>query len=292
MRKATALFFSFLLFATTAIAADDGRVRPYVLGSNGSGDLKAQVDSSRQALSANGFEIVGEYAPYDNAHILIVTSDALKKHAAGSDFGGYGAAQRVSVTDVGGQVQVSYTNPAWMANVYRMGNDLDDVSAALKAALGAQKEYGSGGGRTKDNLREYHYMVFMPYFDDHVELASYGSHAEAVAAVEAGLAAGKGGTEKLFSVAVTGKDELLIGVAIHSGEGADKTVMGVVDQSDLRHSAHLPYEMLVSGSKVYAQHGKFRIAQSFPDLTMTTFMKISNAPDAIETSLKAAASGK
>ena len=29
-------------------------------------------------------------------------------------------------------------------------------------------------------------------------------------------------------------------------------------------------------------HGKFRIAQSFPDLTMGTFMKISGAPDGIE----------
>lgn len=81
-------------------------------------------------------------------------------------------------------------------------------------------------------------------------------------------------------------------MAIHSGEGADKTVMSVTDQADIRHTAHLPYEMLVSGSKVYALHGKFRIAQSYPDLTMTTFMKISNAPDAIEAALNSAASGK
>ncbi|MES9959270.1 MAG: hypothetical protein ABW089_02460 [Sedimenticola sp.] len=291
MRKAAALFASLFLFITSAVATDGDRVRPYVLGSTGSGDLKGQVETTRTALSANGFDIVGEYAPYDNAHILIVTNDSLRKQAAASDFGGYGAAQRVSITDINGQIQVSYTNPTWMANVYRMSGNLEDIKSALKSALGAEKEFGSGGGRTKDNLREYHYMVFMPYFDDHVELASHGSHAEAVAAVEAGLAAGKGGAEKVFKVSVDGKDEVVFGVALNEGAGADKTVMGVTDQADIRHTAHMPYEMLVSGNKVYALHGKFRIAQSFPDLTMTTFMKISDAPDAIENSLKAAAAG-
>jgi polyribonucleotide nucleotidyltransferase len=91
---------------------------------------------------------------------------------------------------------------------------------------------------------------------------------------------------------VNGKDEVLFGVAMKEGEGADATVMGVTDQSALRHTAHLPYEMLVSGNRVYTLHGKFRIAQSFPDLTMSTFMKISGAPDAIEKVLKEVASAK
>jgi hypothetical protein len=292
MRKIAALFLSFLFLCTSAMAADEGRLRPYILGSSSAGAIADKLDSTRQALQANGFEIAGEYAPYQGAHILIVTSAEMSKQAAGSDFGGYGAAQRISLTEVDGQVQVSYTNPEWMANVYRMKADMKGVGSALSKALGNDQDFGSSGGRTLKNLREYHYMVFMPYFDDHLMLAEYGSHAEAVSAVEAGLAAGKGGVTQIFRVDVDGKDEVLFGVAMKEGEGADATVMGVTDQSALRHTAHLPYEMLVSGNRVYTLHGKFRIAQSFPDLTMSTFMKISGAPDAIEKVLKEVASAK
>jgi large conductance mechanosensitive channel len=44
---------------------------------------------------------------------------------------------------------------------------------------------------------------------------------------------------------------------------------------------HQPYAVLVSGGRVKMLHGRFRIAQSFPDLTMGTFMKISGAPGGI-----------
>lgn len=270
-------------------AAENQRIRPFVLASESSTSLEDTLATSRSALESAGFEIAGEYQPYPSARILIVTSDALKQLAAASDFGGYGAIARVALTQVGDRVQVSYTNPQWMFNVYRMSGDAGAVSTSLEKALGAGSEFGSEGGRTVENLREYHYMVFMPYFDDQVELASYGSQDEALAAVEAGLKAGKGGTREIFRVDIPGKAESLFGAAIESGEGADKAVMAVTDQAKMKHTAHLPYEMLVSNGKVYMLHGKFRIAQSFPDLTMSTFMKISGAPDAIEASLKAAA---
>jgi len=289
MQRVAALFFLLMFSCGLAVADDTDRLRPFVLASSGPGNLTDKVAATRQALSSNGWEVIGEYAPYAGADVLIITSDALRKLAAKSEFGGYGAAQRVAVTEVNGEIQVSYTSPQWMANVYRMAGDAADVAAALRKVLGAEKEFGSSGGRKVDNLREYHYMMFMPYFDDQLELASFGSYDEAVAAVEAGLAAGKGGTSKVYRVDVPGKDETLFGVAIKSGEGADQHVMEITDQGELRHTAHLPYEMLVSGNKVYALHGKFRIAQSFPDLTMSTFMQISGAPDAIEEALKTVA---
>jgi hypothetical protein len=119
-----------------------------------------------------------------------------------------------------------------------------------------------------------------------LKLAHYDSHAAAVKAVEAGLAAHKGGTKKIYSINIPGKDEVLYGVGIEKSDGSDTTVMTATDIAKYKHTAHLPYDMLVSGDTVYALHGKFRIAQSFPDLTMTTFMKISDAPDAIEETLK------
>jgi len=288
-----AVLLSFCLTSFSLVAQEADRFRPFVLAETAQAPLDAKLQTVKAALAGAGFSIAGEYAPYAGAQILIITDESLREQAAASPTGGYGAALRVSLTEQGGGVvQVSYTDPQWMGNVYRMAGEFATLSSRLQTALGREKTFGSGGGRTVENLREYHYMMFMPYFDDQVELASYDSHQTALDAVEAGLAAGKGGVSKISRIDVIGKEETLFNVAIKEGVGADVPVMQVIDQAEMRHTAHLPYDLLVSGSKVYMLHGKFRIAQSFPDLTMTTFMKISDAPDAIEASLKMAAGGE
>ncbi len=284
------LLLSLLLSSFSLFAQEMERLRPFVLAETSQTPLAEKRDMIKAALEKAGFTVVGEYAPYAGADVLIITNDALRKQAAASQWGGYGAALRVALTQKDGMLQVSYTNPKWMSNVYRMSGDSTQMSTLLESALGNKSAFGSSGGRTVENLREYHYMMFMPYFDDQVELASYDSHQAALDAVEAGLAAEKGGVSKISRVEVIGKDEVLFNVAVKQGAGADEPVMQIIDQADLRHTAHLPYDLLVSGNKVYMLHGKFRIAQSFPDLTMSTFMKISDAPDAIETSLKMAVS--
>lgn len=286
-----AVLLSLLLTSFSLMAQDAERLRPFVLAETSQTPLEAKLQSVQAALGQAGFSIAGEYVPYAGAHILIITDESLRKQAAGSPLGGYGAALRVSLTEQGGAVQVSYTDPRWMGNVYRMAGDFKALSDRLQAALGRENTFGSEGGRTVENLREYHYMMFMPYFDDQVELASYDSHQAALDAVEAGLAAGKGGVTLISRVDVIGKEESLFNVAVKQGAGADAPVMQIIDQAEMRHTAHLPYDLLVSGDKVYMLHGKFRIAQSFPDLTMTTFMKISDAPDGIEQALKMAAGG-
>lgn len=284
------LLLSLLLSSFSLFAQEMERLRPFVLAETSQTPLAEKRDMIKAALEKAGFTVAGEYAPYAGADVLIITNDALRKQAAASQWGGYGAALRVALTQKDGMLQVSYTNPKWMSNVYRMSGDSTQMSTLLESALGNKSAFGSSGGRTVENLREYHYMMFMPYFDDQVELASYDSHQAALDAVEAGLAVEKGGVSKISRVEVIGKDEVLFNVAVKQGAGADEPVMQIIDQADLRHTAHLPYDLLVSGNKVYMLHGKFRIAQSFPDLTMSTFMKISDAPDAIETSLKMAVS--
>jgi hypothetical protein len=236
--------------------------------------------------------VVGEYTPYNGAHIIVVTSDALRKSAAKSDFGAYGAVERISLTETGKGLQVAYTNPLYYANAYRMKDSLADVAAELEKALGKKSDFGSKDGLSASKLRKYHYMIMMPYFTDQVELASYDSYEDAVKAVEANLGAKKGGVSKVYRVDLPNKNESVFGVAITEGDGADKTIMPVIDLADPKHTAHLPYEMVVSKGKVYMLHGKFRIALDFPDLTMGTFMKISGAPSAIEEKLKMVASGK
>jgi hypothetical protein len=289
MRKILAsltCWFMFIVLAVTAVHAED-RYFPYVLAAQEAATVSGKVEGVKQALIGGGFEIAGEYSPYEDAHILVITSADLKKAAAASDFGGYGAGVRVALTQVNDQVQTAYVNPLYMEHIYRMKGDLSGVAAALEKALGKQKDFGMEEGMTAGKLGKYHYMFGMPYFDDPVELTAYADHQSAVDKVEKGLAAAKS-VNKVYRIDIPGKEESVFGVAIVEGEGADKTVMAATDTGDLRHTPHLPYELLVSGGKAYILHGKFRIAQSFPDLGMGTFMKISGAPNAIEETIKEA----
>jgi hypothetical protein len=142
-------------------------------------------------------------------------------------------------------------------------------------------------------------MFGMEYFDDPSELAQYDSQSEAIAAVEKGLAEGRGGATKVYRIDIPGKDETVFGVALNdSGCSGDKYIMSRVDKADIRSTGHLPYEVLVSDGNVYALYARFRIAISWPHLPMiqsdtgATFFNIMCAPNAIEESLIKAAGGE
>ncbi|MBV6475139.1 MAG: hypothetical protein KJZ92_01880 [Rhodocyclaceae bacterium] len=293
------VFCLFFVLGAAAVQAQDALLKPFVLASKGPGEVAQAVEAAKAKLMQNGFIIAGTYSPYPNATVIAVTNDEMRATAAKSEHGGFGAAQRVAVTKVKDQVQVSYTNPAYMANAYRMAGDLKGVAAKLQAALGRIEEFGSSG-HYPDQLRRYHYMIGMEYFDEPSLLASHNSHDDAVKAVEAGLAAGKQGVTKVYRIDLPGKKEVLFGVAM-KGEGEegkfkdDKHIMSVIDFKDVKSTAHLPYDMLVVDNKVYALYARFRIAINFPDLSMmgeNSFMRIQPAPEAIRKAMLRTAGGK
>ncbi|MGV0949674.1 MAG: hypothetical protein ACOYB3_03310 [Azonexus sp.] len=275
-----------LLVALNAQASDD-ILKPFVLGSKGAGTVAEKTEQAKSALTGAGFSVVGNYSPYADAQILIVTSDDLKKNAAASENGGFGAIQRVAITKVKDDVQVSYTNPVYMANAYRMKGDLKGTAAAMEKALGKVEEFGAKG-LTAAQVRKYHYTVGMEYFDEPSVLAEYGSYDEAVKAVDAKLTSNKNGVSKIYRVDIPGGKESVFGVAMKgSGDNKymdDRFIMSEIDFRDPKSTAHLPYEVLVSGNKVIALYARYRIAINFPDLSMmgsNSFMKIMETPEAI-----------
>jgi hypothetical protein len=289
--KFKGLMMSALLFVASAAQAADV-MKPFVLASKAAGTVAETSTQVKGKLTAAGFTVVGEYAPYAGANIIIVTNDALKQNAAASDAGAYGAAQRISVTEANKEIQVGYTNPTYMAKVYRMKGDLAGVSAALGTALGKVEEFGAKGLTAKE-LGKYHYMMGMPYFDEPIELAEYGSYQEAVQAVDSRLTSNANGLKKVYRVDVPGKEESVFGVAMKGGASNpladDKFIMSTIDFRELKSTAHLPYEVVVKGKKVYALQAEFRIAINFPDLSMmgdNSFMKIRKCPDLIKDVLK------
>jgi hypothetical protein len=287
------LFAVSLSLLSTAAIADETLLKPFVLASKGPGTVAEKAAAAKKELTANGFTIAGEYSPYPGADIVVVTSDELKNNAAQSKHGGFGAIQRVAITKVKDEIQVSYTNPVYMANAYRMKGDLQDVAAKLQKALGKVEEFGAQG-LTAEQLRKYHYMFGMEYFTDPSFLAVYDNHEEALNAVEKGLASNKVGVSKVYRVDVPGTEESVFGVGMKAPTDADKNmddkyIMSEIDFKDLKSTAHLPYEILVSGNKIYALYARFRIAIDFPDLSMMgdhSFMHIMGSPEAIRKALQ------
>ena len=291
-----------VLFSVAALAARaEGEMKPFILASTASGEIADKIDGVKSALTEKGFEIAGEYSPYPTAHIIVVTNGALKQAGASHERAGYVAGQRVTLTRVGEQVQIAYTNPVYMAAANRIKSDLSSVADALASALGAEKEYGPEEGLTAKELEKYHYTFGMEYFDEPHVLAEYNSFREAVAAVEKNLAAHKGGTTKVYRIDIPGSKQAVFGVSMKAeGETGNKYmdeqfIMGEIDFKPLRSTGHLPYEILVTGSEVEAMHARFRIAINFPDLSMmgaNSFMNIMPSPDAIRESLTLGAGGE
>lgn len=294
MKAKSMLLSVLLMFVVAGAQAADALLKPFVLASKGAGANDEKIVQAKIALANAGFSVVGEYSPYPDAQVLIVTSDELKRNAADSEYGGYGAVQRISITRVNDEVQVSYTNPVYMANVYRMKSDLNDVAEKLAGALGKMEEFGARG-MTAKQARRYHYMIGMEYFDEPSVLAEYDSYEEAVQSVDAKLTNNKNGISKVYRVDIPGKNESLFGVAM-KGEGDNKYrddlfIMKEIDFHDTKSTAHLPYDVLVSGGKVYALYARFRIAINFPDLSMmgeNSFMNIMKTPEAIRLVLQEA----
>ncbi len=193
-----------LAFSWAAQAAEP-LMKPFVLAAREQGKVLEVAEAAQAKLAAAGFEVAGTYAPYPGALVVAITSDELKELAATSRFGGYAAAQRVTFTKLGDEVQVAYTNPRYMAAAYRMTSDLAPVAAKLEAALGRVEEFGSDEGKSARDLRGYHYMLGMPYFDDPSRFGKFKSHAAAVEAIEAGLAAKRGGASKVYRVDLPGR---------------------------------------------------------------------------------------
>lgn len=283
--------------AVAAMAAEPA-LKPFILAWTEAGEPREVAAAVAQRLGAAGFQVAGSYSPYPGATILAVTDETLKAEAARSPFGGYGAAQRVAVTRVGAETQVSYTNPRYMAAAYRMAGDLSEVAVRLEGALGRRQEFGPDEGLPAEDLRSYRYMFGMERFTDPNLLAEHPSHAKALEVVERNLAAGASGVRKVYRIDIPGKDETVFGVAMTGKDGDeqrdDAYIMREIDFKPLRSTAHLPYELLVSDGKVYALSARFRIAIDFPDLSMmgsNSFMSIMGAPDAIRAALSKVAGG-
>ncbi|MEW6764965.1 MAG: hypothetical protein AB1344_04130 [Pseudomonadota bacterium] len=303
LMKALKLSFSVCVLggALAASAHAEELLKPFLAAPDLTGEVGPVGDQLKSNLKEAGLRVVGDYTAYGKTRVLAVTNDALRKIAARTERGAYGAVMRVALVGGEGKVQVSCTNPGYLAAAYRLGDNLAGVAGSLEKSVGCKEPYGAKGMSASD-VADYHYAVGMEYFEDAYDLGKYASFEEAVKKIEANLAEKKGGVGKVYRVDIPGKQQVLFGVALRTkAAGGDKYAddafqMGIVDDEGRKRAACLPYEILVTGNKAEALHMRYRMALYFPDLPMVgegaSFFKLSSSPDAVLQALRTASGGK
>ncbi len=288
----TLLLFSFSQVFTQNLS-------PYILGFETTASIESISAIIQSNLDKVGIDVVGKYQPANDKNRYIMVFSCPELESAIQKTGGltgFAAALRIAITTENNKTLVTYTNPAYWGNAY-FRNDFDKIAPLyntltkhLETALRASgafvgKPYGSKTGLPVKELRKYHYMLGMPYFDEPVILSKFSTYTSALAKVEASIKKGVPNVKMVYKVTIPGKELTLYGFALSGAEGESK-FMPIIDIDSPKHTAFLPYEVLVMGNQVLMLHGRYRIALSFPDLTMGTFTKIMSTPGNIEDMLK------
>jgi len=141
--KAKLIVLILPLLLIGAVMAEDTTYKPFVLASINDAGLEEQTQATIGALESAGFVLSGQYAPLDNARVIIATSEDLQAIAANTERGGYAAGQRISVTERDGKTEVAFINPLYIQYAYRLDGDMQGVYDQLSEALGNMGSYGA-----------------------------------------------------------------------------------------------------------------------------------------------------
>ena len=268
---------------------------PYFKVGTSSNTMQETAEAVIKALKDNEFTILGAYNPGQNGtlNVIAFTRNDLKNTVVKvKDRGALAGVLKVGLVKKNGVINISYTNPDYIFNAYLRNYyatykfALDKVTADVKTALSTLgNEFTPFGGTiAATKLHKYHYKVMMPYFTDPVTLNEFASFEEGLKIIEDNLAAKKGQTKKVYKLLYTSQQVAVFGVGLNNNEEGESYFLPKIGED---HIAAMPYEIILQGNKATMLHGKYRLALSWPELTMGTFMKIMSTPGDIEDALKA-----
>jgi hypothetical protein len=263
--------------------------QPYILAEKNSNlDEKSVQDQLKHA----GFEVLGTTYPAKGYTTVTFSHPDLKKEAAKAVVP-LGAVLRASLVQTKAGTEVSYCSPHWWAYATRLaGSSSDKLARKLADTFGNESSFGCANGRTESKLRNFNYAMGMPRVSDVDVLSTFDSQLEAILALNQNIKSSPH-MDIVYSLDIDKKTRL-IGVHLKDGKGSDETVISVADalSNPKQGGLYGPYEIYIQNGKVMAPRGRFRIAVAFPDLSMSTFMKIVAAPGAILDAFKSVADKK
>lgn len=288
------IILSIILLSGASVKAQD-KLSPYFKVASLVGSMQDASDKVEQALQKWDFEVLGSYNPAksDQLQIIAFTRKDLQDVCLKvEDRGILASVLKVGIQQNGDQLTVSVLNPMYLFYAYLRddaSNHLDDltlISGDVKQAMSeVGKEYtGFGGSEKIDNLTSYHYMAFMPYFDDPVELKTFESFEQGLNTIHKNLNAGKNNTVKVFELVLGDKQMAVIGIGLLDKEDGEAKFLPIIGEENI---AAMPYEIVLMGKEASILHGKFRFALHWPELSMGQFMKISSTPGDVEDFMEA-----
>ncbi len=250
--------------------------------------------SVEQAIESKGFQVLGSYSPENNENMTVVTftrKDLQTVCLKQTDRGMLAAVLKIGLFRKDGTITVSVLNPMYIFYAY-LGKQAFENKSILETVsqdvFQAMQQIGSlmepfGGAIDRDDLGSYHYMAFMPYFDDPVKLKTFTSFEEGLSIIRKNLQAGKGQTKSVYELVLPEQKIAVFGVGLLEPEKGEAHFMPIIGED---HLAALPYEIILQGKAASMLHGKYRIALHWPELSMGEFMKIMSAPGDIESMMK------
>lgn len=291
MIRRVGLFLSGMLLSCAALA-----INPYLYGNPlASGTVQSLATAVENKLEAHGFKVIGKYFPkHHPGYGVVVATDAdmLREIGESGDQSIVGATIRIGVKSDG---TVSYTNPDyWYRAFFRtrfteVEKNVDAVQNRLTQALGAGN--GFGGEESARSLSNYRYMVGMERLDSGKNKLNEGaSFNEAVKIVRDNLAKKVGQTARVYEIILPGKQLAVFGVAFTDEQTGDANWLKAINMPEA--VASLPYEIFIMGNEIHALHARYRLALSFPDTGMGTFMRISHIPNEVRETLSLVAGVK
>lgn len=245
-----------LFVIASVVFADD--ISAYLVGKY------QDPNSVKDSLKGAGFEVLLEYDVVDGGKSIVFTSKELKSEALKKDRG-FIAVLRAYVDNKEGII--SFTNPEYFGMAF-MQDDYDknvfkNLTDKIKSKFKNLK--GSKDALEDDDLDHYHFMMGMPYYED-FEVLAEGSNSSLLEKAKK--------SNPLYILNIS-KDKYLVVFDLSND------TKKFVDKIGRKNGAILPYVVVIEGGEARALHPKFYIALSYPQLSMGTFMTISDIPGKI-----------
>ena len=284
----------FLAIQGNSLRAQD-ELSPYYLVGYVAGTMDEAAQSVSNALGDKGFSVIGSYNPEGKKNLRVIAytrNDLQSLTLKVKDRGALASVLKIGLKMNDDGIAVSMLNPTYLFYAYLRDETPKHLTGLKTVADDAKKametignEFAAFGGSEEiEDLKDYHYMAFMPYFDDPVELNTFSTFEEGLERIRTNLAAKKGNTLKVFELVLKEEKIAIFGIGLLDSEEGEGKFLPVIGEDNL---AAMPYELILTGTEATMLHGKFRIALHWPELSMGQFMKISSTPGDVEDFLKA-----